>query len=183
MNFNTLVICILCILGSAWFGNDWYSHRTMAINSKDWYCITGKMQVVTVEKSYRTVTEGTGRYSRTRKIDTYTPHVSYSYSYKGHHYRGDVIGFPNPTFDNLQESKSFQSKYSEGTPVTIWFDPKSPSYSCLSTGLRKETGSEFLLAVILLALGIAGLSFICFNNDKEYANRPTIEELESKYVS
>ena len=180
MNFNTFVICILCILGSAWFANDWYSHRTMAINSKDWYCVTGKMQVVTVQESH---TKVRNKYGEERKIDTYTPHVSYTYSYKGHHYRGDVIGFPNPTFDNLQESKSFQSKYTEGTPVTIWFDPKSPSHSCLSTGLRKETGSEFLLAVILLALGIAGLSFICFNNDKEYADRPTIEELESKYVS
>ncbi len=180
MNFNTLVLCILCILGSAWFGNDWYSHRTMAVNSKDWYCVTGKMQVVTVEESH---TIEKSRYGGTRKIDTYTPHVSYSYSYKGHHYRGDVIGFPNPTFDNLKESKSFQSKYSEGSPVTIWFDPKSPARSCLSTGLRQETGSEFLLAIILLALGVAGLSFICFNNDGEYANRPTIEELESKYVS
>lgn len=180
MNSNTLVICILCILGSAWFGNQWYSHRTMAVNSKDWYCVTGKMQVVTVEESHTTEKS---RYGGARKIDTYTPHVSYRYSYKGHHYRGDVIGFPNPTFDNLKESKSFQSKYSEGSPVTIWFDPKLPSRSCLSTGLRQETGSEFLLAIILLALGIAGLSFICFNNDDEYANRPTIEELESKYVS
>lgn len=180
MNFNTLVICILCILGSAWFGNDWYSHRTMAVNSKDWYCVTGKMQVVTVEESH---TIERSKYGGERKIDTYTPHVSYSYSYKGHHYRGNVIGFPNPTFDNLKESKSFQSKYSEGSPVTIWFDPKSPARSCLSTGLRQESGSEFLLAIILLALGVAGLSFICFNNDGEYANRPTIEELESKYVS
>ncbi len=180
MNFNTLVICILCILGSAWFGNDWYSHRTMAVNSKDWYCVTGKMQVVTVQESHTTVRS---RYGVERKIDKYRPHVSYSYSYKGHHYRGDVIGFPNPTFNNLNESKSFQSKYSEGSPVTIWFDPKSPSRACLLTGLRQETGSEFLVAVILLALGIAGLSFICFNNDHEYANRPTVEELESKYVS
>ncbi|CAN5311024.1 hypothetical protein BH11CYA1_BH11CYA1_43610 [soil metagenome] len=167
MNYNSLAICILCLLGSAWFGSQWYFHKTGANSSRDWYCVSGKLQVVTIEK----INTYVGTRGRSETYHVYTPHVSYSYTYKGQQYRGDVVSFPNPTFNTLKESKSFQSKYAEGSAVTIWFDPKAPERSCLSPGLGQSLGSELLFAIVLLVIGVFSMPLMSFNKSDEQVDK------------
>ena len=116
-----------------------------------------------MEKSYR---QSGRRSSRTTEI--YTPHVSYGYTYKGQHYRGDVVAFPTPTFESLKESNSFQRKYMEGSAVTVWFDPKSPSHSCLVPGENNKLNNELYFALAFMVGGLLFSPVMSLNKSDEY---------------
>ncbi|CAN5311086.1 hypothetical protein BH11CYA1_BH11CYA1_43620 [soil metagenome] len=161
MNIKRLLLSIACLLGALWFGSTYYFHKTGADGSKDWHCITGKMQVVTIAKSVH-------RTSRSGSTVTYSPHVAYSYTYNGQHYQGNVISFPDPNFNSLKEANSFQSKYSEGSPATIWFDPKAPSRSCLVQGETRKLNYEVYFALALLTGGVLNTPIFSLNKSDKY---------------
>jgi hypothetical protein len=83
--------------------------------------------------------------------------VVYAYTVDGKEYTNDVIAFQMLGAIPGYEANQMRSRYSPGSPVTVYYDPKNPQDSCLDATRRWDILSTHLI-MYLLVVALAYLS-------------------------
>ena len=90
----------------------------------------------------------------TEDTPSYRPHILYRYRVGDKVYRNTCIDDPCVSEESMNMSKKVAERkatlYPEGIPVTVYHDPKHPSFSVLEVG--KVNHWKWLFAIILLPL-------------------------------
>ena len=114
--------------------------RVQSLRSRSWPTVTG----VITESRVQSTRDRDGQWSHKARI-------RYRYAVNGKFYDGDTISYAKGLF----EGASVQvSRYAQGSPVGVYYDPKDPTSAVLDPG----TGPTPALALIA-AVGCFGYAF------------------------
>lgn len=83
---------------------------------------------------------------------TYSAHVNYSYKVNGMSYKNDAIGFGRSSGGKKKAEKKL-AQYPQGTPVTVYYDPKDPTKAVIEP-VASTFGMYLFVGIMLFVLGI-----------------------------
>jgi len=115
--------------------------RVQSLRSRSWPTVTGAVTESYVSRSRRS---GSSQWSETL-------HFRYRYQVNGKTYDGDTISYAKGLFDGASTQVS---RYPQGSPVSVYYDPKDPASAVLDPG----TGPTPALA-LLAGVGCFGYAF------------------------
>jgi len=139
VRFIALLLAIACGVLVLWGFTDFRA----SLATKDWPSVTGEVLSSSVERVGRPG-------SKTR-----APRVTYAYTVDGVRYEGDRLSFRSYSSRRVSNNRAgvIASRYDEGAPVEVHYDPDRPSEAVLIP----ETDS-FGLGVAILALCVGCLA-------------------------
>lgn len=99
---------------------------------------------------------------------TWSPVVTYTYTYEGESYTSDEFKHPGTTGGSQSDAEETLSEYAAGDSVTVYVDPENPSFSFLVKGsvpvlmypIVGFLGLMSLVGVFALVDDLLGLGFV-----------------------
>jgi hypothetical protein len=121
--------------------------RKQAEASQSWPSTPGVVAESRVTSSTSTDSDGD-------TSTTYSPHVEYTYQVGGQEYRGKDITFGfKQGYGNPSKAEEMVTRYPEGSPVTVFYDPAKPQRSVLERKVG-GFGSSLVIGIIFLVIGL-----------------------------
>lgn len=142
-NSSAWPVSLICLLIAFYLGFQYTVSKNDASRSEKWTHVRGVIDLVGMTKRI-----GRGG------VYNYSPHVAYHFKYKRKVYYGHVIAFPDPQNFSEEGAQAFRLKYPEGRQVSIYFDPNSPTNSCLQCGDSGNFDSYLWGAIGLAAVSV-----------------------------
>jgi hypothetical protein len=141
---NLSLAALFCAIALAFVGQ-YFSDKEKAEACSRWPSTLGRIEDSHV-KAFRSA-----------RVSNFYPEITYSYMCRGKCFKSSEISFPSPQFSNESDADGFIAKYPSHKRVTVFYDPKEPSRSCLIAG---ETNSlNKYLWIIVVSIGASIFSF------------------------
>lgn len=131
-----LVILTLTLVYGGWVG---LSNARLKWASSNWMSVPGQIESSEVAS---------------RRHNTRYAQVEYTYSVGGSAYRNDRLSLGDGVPSGFADADDFVQRHPPGTPVVVYYDPRDPSKSSISTA--GSPGAYLFLT--LLCWGFAGVS-------------------------
>jgi Protein of unknown function (DUF3592) len=96
----------------------------------------------------------------------------YSYTVDGKEYLSDRVSYPSPPSKTQPEVDAYNAKFPDGSPLTVYYDPKNPSQA----SLLNEVDTRLLVLPICVFIFAGFISLICF---LIVANNPVSDPTQS----
>ena len=116
-----------------------------------------------------TVVESEVRTSFDSDGDTYSPQISYRYSFQGREYKSGVYDFFNISSGNRSGSAEIVAKFPKGKEFTCYVDPKNPEQAVIVSGLSWSVLFG-LFPLLFVAIGLLILRFGFFHSSQSSDN-------------
>jgi Protein of unknown function (DUF3592) len=139
------VFSILCLIVPIWiFISNWHDFKGAYLIDRDQLTATqGEILSSTIYTS------------KGRKRSTYYHYsIKYQFAYNGRVYRSDEVTFNSDYSLSAEFAEGFIERYQQGKDVTVYFDPKDPSFSVL----EPENINSFYEALFVLCLSWIGFA-------------------------
>jgi hypothetical protein len=81
----------------------------------------------------------------------------YSYTVDGKEYTSDRVSYPSPPSKTQREVDAYNAKFPDGSPLTVYYDPKNPSQA----SLLNEADTRLLVLPICVFIFAGFISLIC----------------------
>lgn len=108
--------------------------------SADWVATEGQITDLSTYQS-------SGSQIRSRYARTWSPTVKYVYMVNGAKFTGDTIGRPALIFYSKADAEQYLTNFKKLGKVTVYYDPKMISHSCLVKGKRLTADTEITRAI------------------------------------
>ncbi len=97
-------------------------------DSADWQATKGQITVLK--------TDATSRSTVTRKeTGPFSPVIKYEFAVDGATVSGETIGRPKLVFVTEEEAQAYIQNFKVGDKITVYYDPKMVTHSCLVKGV------------------------------------------------
>uniref|UniRef100_A0A6C0LRP4 DUF3592 domain-containing protein n=1 Tax=viral metagenome TaxID=1070528 RepID=A0A6C0LRP4_9ZZZZ len=90
----------------------------------------------------------------TSRLNFESPYITYEYNVNGKTYQSDRFGPFENTLYEIHDLKNISSKFSPGTVVSAYYNPKNPAESYLHKGHIYYHGLVWGIIIILLCIGL-----------------------------
>jgi Protein of unknown function (DUF3592) len=140
-----LVFSIYCLIFSIWtFLSNWHDVKGAYLIDRDQLSAT-----------QGEILSSTTYTSKARKRKTYYHYsIKYQFAYNGRVYRSDEVTFNDNYSQSPDFAQAYIERYQQGKDVTVYFDPKDPSFSVL----EPENINDFNEAWFVLFLSLIGFA-------------------------
>jgi hypothetical protein len=138
---NLSLAALFCAIALAFVGQ-YFSDKEKAEASSRWSSTLGRIE----ESHVRTF--------RIARVYSFNPEITYSYMCRGKCFKSSEISFPSPQFSNVSDADGFIAKYPSRKRVTVFYDPKEPSHSCLVAGETNSLNKYFWIIVVSIGASI-----------------------------
>jgi hypothetical protein len=116
--------------------------------SQNWPSVNGTIQDVRAAKNYRSSADDD------LEVPTYSPKLRYSYSVGAAEYSSDRIAFGyGKTFSSESAALSSIQKYSQGSLVTVYYNPEDPTEAVLERKNERQVWG-LVGGILLIVLGL-----------------------------
>lgn len=116
--------------------------------SQNWPSVNGTIQDVKAAKNYHAGADDD------INVDTYSPKLRYSYSVGGTGYSSDRIAFGyGKTFNSESAALASIQKYSQGSLVTVYYNPENPNEAVLERRNERKVWG-LVGGILLIVLGL-----------------------------
>jgi hypothetical protein len=116
--------------------------------SQNWPSVNGTIQEVKAVKNYHTGA------ADDINVDTYSPKLRYSFTVEGTEYSSDRIAFGyGKTFTSESAALSSIPKYSQGSLVTVYYNPENPNEAVLERRNERRVWG-MVGGILLIVLGL-----------------------------
>ena len=116
--------------------------------SQNWPSVNGTIQDVKAAKNYHTGADDD------INVETYSPKLRYSYSVGGTEYSSDKIAFGyGKTFNSELAALASIQKYSQGSMVTVYYNPENPNEAVLERKNERQIWG-LVGGILLIVLGL-----------------------------
>lgn len=121
--------------------------RRIAMQSRTWPYVEGKVALSKVEESWSSSSGGRSR--------MYTPKVIYEYVVDGQSYFGEQISISGSVSTSMsRHAEKVVADYPFGASVRVYYDPERPSESALQVGVKPFLYFFLLVGLLFIAFGL-----------------------------
>jgi hypothetical protein len=145
------VFTVICFIYPIWtLLSNWHDVKGTYLIDRD--------QLSSTQGEILSSTTYTSKGGRRKRRTYYHYSIKYQFAYNGRVYRSDEVTFNDNYSQSPDFAQTYIERYQQGEDVTVYFDPKDPSFSVL----EPENINDFNEAWIFLFLSLIGLViYVC----------------------